>query len=591
MKKIATLIPNKSLFSVFISLLLISCSSTQYTSQMAPPVQSEIIEKKSELSTGDKEYAVILEAVEEYLKSGQISAAESALKQVPYAQIKSNDLKLKQRYLSAQALKQRHQWSKALNLIKKVKIKTLSNKQAIEYLTLKIELYQATNRPIKLAETLNALNEIEPSDTLSDKIWQTLQPIPPEQIHLEIKKATNKNFKGWLELSYIAKRSADSPNQLQKKVNSWNKKYPYHPLHNQFPPDIERALNVKIYTPKKIAVLLPLSGKQAKFGEAVQYGMLSNLLKHKSKKMDVLFYDTNPDVNDALDLAIDHECDFLIGPLLPDNVDDISNFSGSIQGQLMLNKPSSLNNDMNQFYFTLSPTEEAKDIAHHLNELSVYKPIIISNNKKISQRMVEAFQEEWLHLNDEEPQVIYYKNIKDIKDKVEEILYVKQSKAQILKVKNVLGHSIKADFRSREDVDALYLIASPNEIKLLKPFVDVSISVFASPITAYVGSRSHVNSKNGMYPNELNGLIIHDMPWLLKNSKEKKTIESWSHTEKSLYTMGYDSLSLINKLAQMRASRSYVFQGRTGELRSNQNGLLLRTQSWGKFRRGQIKVQ
>ena len=36
---------------------------------------------------------LILEAAEEYLKSGQISAAESALKQAPYAQIKSSDLK------------------------------------------------------------------------------------------------------------------------------------------------------------------------------------------------------------------------------------------------------------------------------------------------------------------------------------------------------------------------------------------------------------------------------------------------------------------------------------------------------------------
>ena len=162
---------------------------------------------------------------------------------------------------------------------------------------------------------------------------------------------------------------------------------------------------------------------------------------------------------------MDHECDFLIGPLLPDNVDDISDFSGSIQGQLMLNKPSSLDNDTNQFYFTLSPTEEAKDIAKHLNEFGIKNRLSFRIIEKEVNEWWEAFQEEWINLNDHDPQVIYYKNIKDIKEKVEEILYVKQSKAQILKVKNVLGHSIKADFRSRKDVDAIYLIASSNEIK------------------------------------------------------------------------------------------------------------------------------
>ena len=70
-----------------------------------------------------------------------------------------------------------------------------------------------------------------------------------------------------------------------------------------------------------------------------------------------------------------------------------------------------------------------------------------------------------------------------------------------------------------------------------------------------------------MYPNELNGLLIYDMPWLLKKFKEKTSL-NLGHIQKKVY-IPWDTTvcpSLINKLAQMRASRSYLLQGRTGEL-------------------------
>ena len=81
------------------------------------------------------------------------------------------------------------------------------------------------------------------------------------------------------------------------------------------------------------------------------------------------------------------------------------------------------------------------------------------------------------------------------------------------------------------------------------------------------------------------------MPWLLKTSKEKQLIEAWPHQFKRLYAMGYDSVDLISKLAQMKASQSYQVSARTGLLSIDHTGVITRQQNWAIFHRGKIRMK
>ncbi|QVK21933.1 penicillin-binding protein activator [Shewanella dokdonensis] len=55
--------------------------------------------------------------------------------------------------------------------------------------------------------------------------------------------------------------------------------------------------------------------------------------------------------------------------------------------------------------------------------------------------------------------------------------------------------------------------------------------------------------------------------------------------------MGYDSLQLVNKLAQMRAFPGYQFNGRTGQLSVGADGVLNRQLQWGKYWHGVLRPQ
>ncbi len=566
-------------------LSMTSCTSIQEQEQhmqMSGSHEVNTAQLQEKLPQSDKKYPDMLKSAEEYLLSGQLSAAESLLKEIKINEIKSHELKAYYLYLSAQSATQRHQWTKALQLIEQAqKQKPLIIEQEISLLQLAVELYNTTNQPIKQAAALHAINEIEPSSNLDARIWYTLQPVSEDLLKQQLKKTRDKNFNGWLELSYIGKRYADLPQDLQKKVNQWQQDYPEHPHYENLPDDINRALHTQVYNPKKVGVLLPAKATSA--SRAIRSGIIASTLKNKARSLELHFYDTSEGGLEAYNRAEQDECEFIIGPLLKEHVEEVASSRSNIIPQLMLNMPDGVVNDPDRYYFSLSPTEEAAQTAQYFKEQGIKNPLIIANSRSSSKKMVESFTQAWEKIYDEQPKVYYYSNNKEIKTKVQDALSVKESKARIRAIKNTFGFQLKADFRSRRDIDAIYLLTQGDEVKLLKPFVDVNTSVFAEPISTYASYRSHVKSKNGQYPRELNKMRINTMPWLLTESTELSLIEEWSNLEKRLYAMGYDSISLIDKLAQMKASQSYYFEGRTGTMNIDHQGVIHRKQQWAKF--------
>jgi outer membrane PBP1 activator LpoA protein len=573
---------------------LSGCSHTSapiHIKHMSSPDRSEAFDLSEQITPQDAVYQMRLTEVEKYLKSGQLSTAENLLANIPISELKSAALQAQHRYLQAQTFKQRHQWRNALTLVMRINLKNLNPNQQAAILQLQAELYSAMNRPIAKVYALTKLSQLENKTELYREIWYTLQPLDAPLLKAAISKSNDTYFKAWLELSYIGKRYADSPTTLKKYVKAWQNKYPNHPHHNALPDDIERTINVRIYNPKKIAVLLPLSGKAAKHGKAVRDGIIANVIQKRRKKIEVQFYNTDNNAEKAYQKAINDGSDFIIGPLLKESIEQLSSNYNKMVPQLVLNHPDYMISDPDRYYFSLSPSAESKQTADYFNQLGLKNPLIIASSHSSNQKIAQGFNEQWLALTGNEAYTKFYNNNKEIKTVVQDALSVIKSKKRIQKVRDTYGSKIKADFRSRKDIDAMYLITFQNEIKLLKPFIDVNTSVFSNPTPLYTNSRSHVISRKGIYPSELNGLMINDMPWLLKTTTEQQLIEAWPHKFKRLYAMGYDSIGLIEKLAQMKASQSYQVNARTGLLSVDHTGVIKRQQNWATFYRGKIRMK
>ena len=83
-------------------------------------------------------------------------------------------------------------------------------------------------------------------------------------------------------------------------------------------------------------------------------------------------------------------------------------------------------------------------------------------------------------------------------------------------MKELIGNNtLEADFRSRRDIDAIYMISAAKDLVLLKPFLDVNFSVFADPVALYTTSRSRLSGNSTQSAQELNNLMISDIPWLM----------------------------------------------------------------------------
>jgi outer membrane PBP1 activator LpoA protein len=569
----------------------------------------------------------LLLAAHAFINEGDASAATKTLKSVENDLGQNTELLAEHKYLKARVLELTSTYDDALRELNYPAQWKLADWQMVAYYQFKARLYQATKQPIEQARQLSLLSAYLPmaeASEVNDKIWRILQPMH-EQTLLNFSQDTSTPiFAGWLQLAYIAKHYAINPSELVQHLGNWQHENPTHPGAIKLPTDLEKALNTKPYQPKNIAVLLPLSGKRASVASTVKQGIMSRYLSNPDSNVSINFFDTAKGAKIAYEQAMSAGAEFIIGPLFQSEVEQLQQPTLAAETAEPLNagpvtegieipvsiEPSYIPNQVPQlylnhvdeftpndetFYFALSPANEASDAADKLFSDGIVNPLILASNNSIGKRMAESFNAKWTELTQKPAEVHLYDPGDKMKVTVQKSLGVIDSKERIARIKALIGNKVEADFRSRRDIDAIYMISGNHDLPLLKPFIDVNFSVFAEPVPLYASSRSRVEDSSRNTALELNNLNISDIPWLLTDSPEAKLVESlwptWSYGQKRLYIMGYDALELVGKLAQMRALPGYQFSGRSGMLSVAPDGTVNRQLSWGRYQRGSLRPQ
>jgi outer membrane PBP1 activator LpoA protein len=549
-------------------------------------------------SLPEKRDRYLLLAAHAYINDGNFNSATNVLTSMQKPMVKVPSLLAEHIYLRARIVEKTNSSQAALDILQYPPHWQLPRWQMASYHQYKAKLYKHTQQPIDQAKQLSLLSNYLPkSETaaVNDVIWKLLQPLHEETVQSFMRDQSNPIFAGWLQLTNIAKRYAVEPTQLVRYLGEWQRNNPYHPGAVKLPANLEKALNAKPFRPQNIAVLLPLTGPRAAIAEPIRQGLLSSYLSDFDTNVSLNFYDTQQGVTAAYQQAVAKGAEFIIGPLLPNEVEELQKINDKQQStvpQLYLNQTDTFTPQANLFYFSLSPAQEASDAAQKLYSDGVKLPLLLVSNDAIGKRMADSFKQTWLTLTSNDAEVYYYDAGDQMKVTVQQALGVTDSQARISRMRNLLGSSLESDFRSRQDTDAIYMISGSQDLALLKPFLDVNFSVFSEPVALYTTSRSRLENESAQSAQELNNLMISDVPWLMQSSSETQMVSAlwsgWNNSQKRLYVMGFDALELVNRLAQMRAFPGYQFMGRSGALSVDPNGVIDRQLSWGQYTQGQL---
>jgi outer membrane PBP1 activator LpoA protein len=167
-------------------------------------------------------------------------------------------------------------------------------------------------------------------------------------------------------------------------------------------------------------------------------------------------------------------------------------------------------------------------------------------------------------------------------------LDVLQSQKRIKQLSNLSQERVYSVTRNRRDIDAFVVFARPNDLELINPIIESSISLFTSeqiPVFATSYGYDHKQSKNSQ--RDLRNLIFVDMPWLLptrRNEALSASVDALFNKPPSaflrLFAFGYDTLSLVDNLAQLSTFEHLWIEGLSGNLSINDKQQLNRELSW-----------
>jgi len=620
--------------------MLSACSTGPSSPEDIPPVlfsklnnSSAFFLQKDQLEGEQKKSAWQFVAVQALIAEGKFTLANPIIEYLqsqPLSATEQASLTL----LIADSEYAQHNVDNAQHELNKIDSKQLSDTGFIYYLKLQLKLQQHKEDHLGAAHTLFSLTPLlkidEEKQQYNDILLTQLALLPSDflnqyQALLDVTPQTDADTEvlikegdtfteGWYALASLYQKYQLRPNQLKRSLENWTVVFATHPLRDFMPTQLTDIPEFSPYQPENIAILIPLSGRFEKQGHAIQYGLLDAFYKQQddNKKQEeafqpapkLHFYDSNAQSAEQIVAQFKAQnIDFVIGPLLKDKIQELLPLLEKIPTLSLNNFPTLQSSDMQEeakrqvawhYAFPLSPEEEAKQGAQQITENKHKKPLILAPNSAYGKRMVKAFNEQWLALNSENNAPIeahFFEDKAHLDKFIDNVLQTNKSKRRIKQMSAITALHLTTEVRSRRDIDAIYIISKRDELILLKPFIDVSISPFAQAMPLYTNSRSHIEDRTGKQNKELNKLVFSDNPLLLgsknKTVKEVQTIlEKPSFATLRLFALGFDSYQLIEQLMQLQNIENYTYQGLIGQLSLDKSNTVQAKLSWATYKRG-----
>jgi outer membrane PBP1 activator LpoA protein len=402
---------------------------------------------------------------------------------------------------------------------------------------------------------------------------------------------------GWLQVGHIAFKNRGSLNKLYSALDQWRAANPAHPAGELLRQDILPGLNALSTYPQQVALLLPLSGKQQAYGEAIRDGYLAAHfeLGADAARPDVRLYDTARDgAAEAFKRATLDGATFVIGPLLKPEVGIIAPLISDVATLALNTAPADAPASDYLYQFALSPEDEARAAAIRATDDGLVNAVALVEDSEWGRRVLAAFEEE---LQNRRGKLLsasgYVTTATDFSAAITRILLLDESYARRDRLAANLGKKLEFEPRRRQDVDFIFLASKAKAAKQIKPQLRFH---YAGEIPTYATSDIYEPDSNDN--SDLNGLFFPDVPWLLDPTPmviehQAALVRHWGKRPIKLarfYAMGYDSYHLSARLNGRSTRNRLSMDGMTGKLSADSNGVIRRELKWARMERGKTRT-
>jgi outer membrane PBP1 activator LpoA protein len=548
-------------------------------------------------TAGSENYRLTLLAVEQWLDAGDAVRARNAFRSIPRQSVASF------RWLwntNAAALSlYAGKPDNALSILEPMSRESLTQDHRLRVEALRADAWIQKRDPARAVELMTQreswLTDRRSIEQNRWRLWQGLLVSEPQVLRAGADLALDDEVKGWLSLGSLAASTGQQGIGWANGAVRWRETHSGHPAmliidRMQLPE------NLILDYPRQIALLLPLSGRTAPAGKAIQNGFMGayfSTVAGLDEPQTVRIYDVGKEggASAAYATAVADGAEFVIGPLLKDNVIALANDILVPVPVLTLNYlPENTLAPPGLYQFALAPEDEARSAAVRALADGHTRAVALVPNNDWGRRLLTSFSTEFEALGGT---LLDYRSytpgIPDFSNTIEDLMALSGSVRRYQRLRANIGGPLQFDPRRRQDGEFIFLAADAPAGRLLKSQLKFH---YSGDLPVY--STSSINAMDGRSNSDLNGIMFADTPWIVAPQSWIEHLPSlyskyWPEERRlgRLHAMGYDAYQLIASLHAAHSGPMVEVDGATGKLHVDADGRVRRKLAWAQFQRGE----
>ncbi|WP_392384165.1 penicillin-binding protein activator [Marinomonas primoryensis] len=430
------------------------------------------------------------------------------------------------------------------------------------------------------------LNKGEDNQT---KLWLAVQNLTQNEID-ELYQQQRPLLNGWLTISGILRNQSLSIEKQLTVFENWRIENPNHPAALSPPQDFQIMSSIEDMAPKKIVLMLPMSGKLERASQAIVDGFFATFYNQKEARpqVSIINVDDYSNINDALAAANEKQPDVIIGPLQKNNVAQV--------GRLDLPYPVIALNQLdinlhpkNLYHFSLSAEDEIHELITFAKQEGATKAAILNIQDTWALKQSDEFRaaatKENIIITSNQS---YANTPRGRQDAIQKLLLIDESYARKRRVEQWTGAKVESIARSREDLDYVFYVGKLNDAKQIRPLIDF---YFADKIPMLATSTLNDSEPDkSINPSDIERILFTEVPALTPNSTTLDVLPNnqSSNILRRLQALGADSYLLANKYRLFTLLPSTKISANTGIITIDKNGIFHKRPEIMTYRKGNL---
>jgi outer membrane PBP1 activator LpoA protein len=557
----------------------------------------QLLEQATAAKSPDQAALLRLTAADLAARQNNPGRAASILEQVQMDQLKT-DKQIYANTLSAELALGRSQPKAALTALNHPSMQHLSEMPVdlqTRTHTVRARALEADGQTLAAASERVFMGPLLQGDALTannDAIWTLVAALPPEQLQ----STSSDDMGGWLSLARAVK-GAGTLEQQQAAIDNWKAQNPQHPAARQLPTPLAQLRDLKSVPLTKIALLLPQDGPLASVARALRDGFMAAHYQaqqagQKPPAIEVFDSSRVTSMDAFYAQAKAAGVQMVVGPLEKPLVKQLSAHPQLPITTLALNySDATAQGPAELFQFGLAAEDEAREVARRAWADGKRSAVAMVPKGEWGDRVLDAFRQSWQAKGGTFLGVERIDQPVALAQQVADLFQLRNSEGRAQRLQSTTGAQMAAQPSRRQDVDFMFLAATPQQAQQIKPTM---VFQYAGDVPVYATSHLFTNSGDQAMYNDLAGVRFCETPWLLNAADplRQQVTAQWPQAGGSLgrlYAMGIDAYRLAPRLTQLKTLPDSRIDGLSGSLAIGQGQRIERQLPWAQFVDGKVQ--